>query len=143
MPLTCTASKLTLELLLAVELQHILFRGVRQIRSKISQVINPTVSVAPRKEDKMWIGYVTEKALEVLVPSWGEINVSLAAAVLLVLVVSILQHTLVDEQQGTSNRGRKGALPGEFEVDGNRYSDMLGHDPNSSTGGVQSREVSP
>ncbi|KAG6549689.1 hypothetical protein Mapa_008668 [Marchantia paleacea] len=88
----------------------------------------------------MWIGYVTEKAFEVLVPSWGEINVSLAAAVLLVLVVSILQHTLVEEQQGASNRSQKGVLPGEFAVDGNRYSDMLEHDPNSSTGGVQSRE---
>lgn len=38
------------------------------------------------------MGTFADMAKEVLIPSWGEINLSLAAAVALVLIVSFLQH---------------------------------------------------
>ncbi|CAK9878150.1 unnamed protein product [Sphagnum jensenii] len=48
---------------------------------------------------------VANKALEVLVPTWGEINVSLTAAVALVILVSLLQHA--------SAAGKETARPAE------------------------------
>jgi hypothetical protein len=53
----------------------------------------------------MWMGQVANKALEVLVPTWGEINVSLTAAVALVILVSFLQHA--------SAGGKETARPAE------------------------------
>jgi hypothetical protein len=53
----------------------------------------------------MWMGQVANKALEVLVPTWGEINVSLTAAVALVILVSFLQHA--------SAAGKETARPAE------------------------------
>ncbi len=57
------------------------------------------------REREMWMGQVANKALEVLVPTWGEINVSLTAAVALVILVSFLQHA--------SAAGKETARPAE------------------------------
>ncbi|KAL2651574.1 hypothetical protein R1flu_019702 [Riccia fluitans] len=89
----------------------------------------------------MWIGNVTERALKVFVPSWGEINISLLAAVLLVLIVSFFQHTLLDEREGGKSGGRKGELSREFETNKSAFSDFSGHDASSSNGMTQSKEV--
>ncbi|KAL3700236.1 hypothetical protein R1sor_018258 [Riccia sorocarpa] len=89
----------------------------------------------------MWIGSVTERMLEVFVPSWGEINISLLAAVLLVLLVSLLQHTLLEDRQARKSGSRKGQLSRISETDKITLNDPSGRDANPSSGMTPPKEV--
>lgn len=72
---------------------------------------------------RMWIGTVAEWALDVLVPSGGEINVTLVTALLLVVLVSVVQHSFAEENTGEREKSRKKLPSGEFEADV-KFNDM-------------------
>lgn len=63
------------------------------------------------------MGQVANKALEVLVPTWGEINVSLTAAVALVILVSILQHASAAGKETARPAEKQKGLPAVSELE--------------------------
>ncbi|CAM6115915.1 unnamed protein product [Calypogeia fissa] len=89
------------------------------------------------RSTKMWLGGLAERALEVLVPSWGEINVTLATAVLLVLLVSFLQHSFVEQNHEEKEKSRRS---GEIESNGSKVADS--QPPSAKASATNPKEVS-